>query len=146
MTIRPMTLDDYDRVWALWMSCRNMGFNDLDDSREGIGRFLKRNPATCFVAEADGDLAGVILAGHDGRRGYIYHMAVAEDYRRHGIGSALVDRCLEALKHEGINKVALVAFRTNDAGNAFWERMGFSLRDDLNYRNRALSELTRIDT
>ena len=146
MTIRPMTLDDYDRVWALWMSCRNMGFNDLDDSREGIGRFLKRNPDTCFVAEADGDLAGVILAGHDGRRGYIYHMAVAEDYRRHGIGSALVDRCLEALKHEGINKVALVAFRTNDAGNAFWERMGFSLRDDLNYRNRALSELTRIDT
>ncbi len=146
MTIRPMTLDDYDRVWALWMSCRNMGFNDLDDSREGTGRFLKRNPDTCFVAEADGDLAGVILAGHDGRRGYIYHMAVAEDYRRHGIGSALVDRCLEALKHEGINKVALVAFRTNDAGNAFWERMGFSLRDDLNYRNRALSELTRIDT
>ena len=146
MTIRPMTLDDYDRVWALWMSCRNMGFNDLDDSREGIGRFLKRNPDTCFAAEADRDLAGVILAGHDGRRGYIYHMAVAEDYRRHGIGSALVDRCLEALKHEGINKVALVAFRTNDAGNAFWERMGFSLRDDLNYRNRALSELTRIDT
>ena len=146
MTIRPMTLDDYDRVWALWMSCRNMGFNDLDDSREGIGRFLKRNPATCFVAEADGDLAGVILAGHDGRRGYIYHMAVAETHRRHGIGSALVDRCLEALKHEGIHKVALVAFRTNDAGNAFWERMGFSLRDDLNYRNRALSELTRIDT
>ncbi len=146
MTIRPMTIADYDRVWALWMSCRNMGFNDLDDSREGIGRFLKRNPDTCFVAEADGDLAGVILAGHDGRRGYIYHMAVAETHRRHGIGSALVDRCLEALKHEGINKVALVAFRTNDAGNAFWERMGFSLRDDLNYRNRALSELTRIDT
>jgi len=146
MTIRPMTLDDYDRVWALWMSCRNMGFNDLDDSREGIGRFLKRNPATCFVAEADGDLAGVILAGHDGRRGYIYHMAVAQTHRRHGIGSALVDRCLGALKHEGIHKVALVAFRTNDAGNAFWERMGFSLRDDLNYRNRALSELTRIDT
>ena len=146
MTIRPMTLDDYDRVWALWMSCRNMGFNDLDDSREGIGRFLKRNPATCFVAEADGDLAGVILAGHDGRRGYIYHMAVAQTHRRHGIGSALVDRCLGALKLEGINKVALVAFRTNDAGNAFWERMGFSLRDDLNYRNRALSELTRIDT
>ncbi|MBQ6346268.1 MAG: GNAT family N-acetyltransferase [Clostridia bacterium] len=146
MTIRPMTLDDYDRVWTLWMSCRNMGFNDLDDSREGIGRFLKHNPATCFVAEADGDLAGVILAGHDGRRGYIYHMAVAQTHRRHGIGSALVDRCLGALKLEGINKVALVAFRTNDAGNAFWERMGFSLRDDLNYRNRALSELTRIDT
>jgi len=146
MTIRPMIIDDYDRVWALWMSCRNMGFNDLDDSREGIGRFLKRNPATCFVAEAGGDLAGVILAGHDGRRGYIYHMAVAEAYRRQGIGSALVDRCLEALKHEGINKVALVAFRANETGNAFWERQGFALREDLNYRNRALAKLVRMDT
>ena len=146
MTIRPMIIDDYDRVWALWMSCRNMGFNDLDDSREGIGRFLKRNPATCFVAEAGGDLAGVILAGHDGRRGYIYHMAVGERFRRRGVGAALVEWCLEALKTEGIHKVALVAFKTNAAGNAFWEQMGCSLRDDLNYRNRALSELTRIDT
>jgi len=146
MTIRPMIIDDYDRVWALWMSCRNMGFNDLDDSREGIGRFLKRNPATCFVAEAGGDLAGVILAGHDGRRGYIYHMAVAEAHRRQGIGSALVDRCLGALKREGINKVALVAFRANEAGNAFWERQGFALREDLNYRNRALAKLVRMDT
>ena len=146
MTIRPMTIDDYNRVWALWMSCRNMGFNDLDDSREGIERFLKRNPATCFVAETGGNLAGVILAGHDGRRGYIYHMAVAEAHRRQGIGSALVDRCLGALKHEGINKVALVAFRDNEAGNAFWERQGFALREDLNYRNRELAKLVRMDT
>ena len=146
MAIRPMTIDDYNRVWALWMSCRNMGFNDLDDSREGIERFLKRNPATCFVAETGGNLAGVILAGHDGRRGYIYHMAVAEAHRRQGIGSALVDRCLGALKHEGINKVALVAFRDNEAGNAFWERQGFALREDLNYRNRELAKLVRMDT
>ena len=146
MTIRPMNLADYDRVYALWMSCRNMGFNDLDDSREGIGRFLRRNPATNFVAEIAGELAGVILTGQDGRRGYIYHMCVAEGHRRRGVGTALVERCLDALRAEGINKVALVAFKRNDAGNAFWERMGFSLREDLNYRNRALKTMTRIDT
>jgi len=146
MTIRPMTLDDYDRVWALWMSCRNMGFNDLDDSREGISRFLKRNPNTCFVAEIGENLTGVILAGHDGRRGYIYHMAVGERFRRRGVGAALVEWCLGALKREGINKVALVAFRANEAGNAFWERQGFALREDLNYRNRALAKLVRMDT
>ena len=144
--IRPMTLEDYDRVWALWMSCKNMGFNDLDDSREGIGRLLRRNPTTCFVAESDGELAGVILAGQDGRRGYIYHMAVAEACRRRGVGSRLVERCLEALRTEGINKVALLVFKYNDAGNAFWERQGFGLREDVNYRNRALAELVRIDT
>ena len=146
MRIREMTGDDYDAVWALWMSCENMGFNDLDDSREGIGRYLRRNPSTCFVAEAGETLAGAILAGHDGRRGYIDHMAVGAGFRRQGVGAALVERCLEALEAEDIHKVALVAFKHNDAGNAFWEEMGFALREDLNYRNRALSQMRRIDT
>ena len=146
MTIRSMTIDDYDRVYALWMSCKNMGFNDADDSRDGIGRYLSRNPATCFVAEADGELAGVILSGHDGRRGFIHHMAVGEGFRRRGVATALVNRALDALKDEGIAKVALLVFRYNEAGNAFWEKMGFTVREDLNYRNRALTELTRIDT
>ena len=141
-----MTIDDYDRVYALWMSCKNMGFNNLDDSRTGIGRFLARNPNTCLLAGMEGEIAGVILAGHDGRRGYIYHMAVAEEHRRNGVGTALVERCLEALRVEGIHKVALVAFKYNEAGNAFWEKMGFSVREDLNYRNRALVEMKRIDT
>ena len=146
MRIRVMTPDDYDRVYALWMSCKNMGFNDLDDSRAGIGRYLRRNPTTCFVAEIDGALAGVILAGHDGRRGFVHHMAVGEDYRRQGVGAALVERALSALRAEDISKVALLVFRYNEAGNAFWEKMGFALREDLNYRNRALVELIRIDT
>ena len=146
MTIRPMTIDDYDRVYALWMSCKNMGFNDVDDSRDGIARYLRRNPATCFVAEADGALAGVILSGHDGRRGFIHHMAVAEAFRRRGVATALLGRALDALKDEGIAKVALLVFRYNEAGNAFWEKMGFTVREDLNYRNRALAKLTRIDT
>ena len=144
--IRRMTIDDYDRVYALWMSCRNMGFNDVDDSREGVARLLARNPNTSFVAEEDGALAGVILSGHDGRRGYIYHMAVGEPYRRRGIAAALAKRCLAALRDEGISKVALLAFKRNEAGNAFWESQGFELREDVNYRNIALVKLTRIDT
>ncbi len=146
MTIRSMILDDYDRVYALWMSCKNMGFNDVDDSRDGIARYLRRNPSTCFIAELDGVLAGVILSGHDGRRGFIHHMAVAEAFRRRGVATALLGRALDALKDEGITKVALLVFRTNEAGNAFWEKMGFAVREDLNYRNRALAKLTRIDT
>ena len=146
MKIRLMTLADYDRVYALWMASPNMGFNDLDDSREGIGRLLRRNPNTCFVAEEGGALAGAILAGQDGRRGYIYHMAVAKPFRRRGVGSALAEKCLAALRAEGINKVALLVFKYNDAGNAFWEKQGFALREDVNYRNRALAELVRVDT
>lgn len=146
MNIRLMQMADYDAVYALWMSCRNMGFNNLDDSREGVARLLARNPGTCFVAEEDGALAGVILSGQDGRRGYVYHMAVAERFRRRGVGTALVTRCLDAMKAEGINKMALLVFRYNDAGNAFWEKQGFSLREDVNYRNRELTPLIRIDT
>ena len=146
MTIRVMTLDDYDRVYALWMSCKNMGFNNLDDSREGIAKYLARNPSTSFVAEEDGRIAGVILAGHDGRRGFIHHAAVAEDCRRRGVGAALVDHALAALRAEGIHKVALLVFNRNEAGNAFWESRGFTARGDVTYRNLALTELVRIDT
>ncbi|MBE5806810.1 MAG: GNAT family N-acetyltransferase [Clostridiales bacterium] len=143
---RTMTMDDYDRVYALWMSCRNMGFNDLDDSREGIGRYLRRNPSTSWVALEGDRIVGVILAGHDGRRGFIHHMAVAEDHRRLGVASALLDRALRALKAEGINKATLLVFNRNEAGNAFWESRRFTARDDITYRNRALAELVRIDT
>jgi len=76
MTIRIMTIDDYDRVYALWLSCRGMGLNDIDDSKEGVARFLRRNPSTVFVAEEGNRIVGVIMAGHDGRRGYIHHTAV----------------------------------------------------------------------
>ena len=146
MTIRAMTLEDYDRVYALWLSCRGMGLNNLDDSREGVGRFLRRNPDTCFVAEEDGGIIGCILAGSDGRRGYIYHTAVRPDRQRQGVGSRLVDTALQALDKLQIHKVALVVFARNDAGNRFWEKQGFIARDDIVYRNRALTELIRMDT
>lgn len=145
MNIRIMTIADYDNIYALWLSCKGMGLNNLDDSREGIERFLKRNPDTCFVAE-DGEVIGAIIAGNDGRRGYIYHTAVSPDHRRKGIAKALVNAALNALHDFGINKTALVVFERNADGNAFWESVGFTSREDLIYRNKALTEIIRIDT
>lgn len=144
--IRIMTPDDYDAVYTCWMACTGMGLNTIDDSREGITRYLKHNPNTCFISEHDGTITGAILAGHDGRRGYIYHTAVNPAHRHQGIGTALVNAALHALANEGIVKVALVVFSRNDAGNAFWERLGFTARGDLTYHNKALCAITRIDT
>ena len=141
---RIMTIYDYEAAYNLWIKCGN-GLNDKDDSREGIDKYLKRNPATSFVATVDGKVVGVILCGHDGRRGIIQHACVSPDCRRMGIGTELVNLALTALKEEGINKVLLVAFKKNEKGNAFWESQGFTIRDDLNYRNKALAEMVRID-
>ena len=146
MNIRIMTISDYENVYFLWLSCKGMGLNNLDDSRNGIEKFLKRNPETCFVAETDNKITGVIIAGNDGRRGYIYHTAVHPDYRHNGIATMLVSKATEALKSIGINKAALVVFDRNTVGNAFWEKVGFTVRDDLIYRNLSLTDMTRIDT
>ena len=141
---RLMTIDYYEQAYALWLQCGN-GLNDKDDSREGIDKYLKRNPSTSFVAVCDEKVVGVLLCGHDGRRGIIQHACVSPDHRRFGIGKRLVELGLDALKKEGITKVLLVAFKKNTGGNAFWESQGFTLREDLNYRNKALTELVRID-
>ncbi|MCR5098889.1 MAG: GNAT family N-acetyltransferase [Lachnospiraceae bacterium] len=141
---RPMTINDYEAAYDLWIVCGN-GLNNKDDSREGIEKYLKRNPNMSYVAVLDGEIVGVILCGHDGRRGIIQHACVSPGYRRMGIGKKLVDIALEALKKEGINKVLLVAFKKNEGGNEFWESQGFTLREDLNYRNKALAEMIRID-
>lgn len=114
-----MTIGDYEQIYALWLRSSGMGLNNLDDSREGIAGFLRRNPTTCLVAQEGERVVGVILAGNDGRRGYLYHTAVAPDCRHRGIGSALVQAVLDALAAEGIRKVALVVFSRNQAGNAF---------------------------
>ena len=146
MDFRVMTIADYDGVYQLWLNTPGMGLNTTDDSREGIAKYLKRNPATCFVAEHEGRLAGVIMAGHDGRRGYIHHTAVLPEFRNQGVARRLVGLAMAALDAEGINKVALVAFRKNETGNEFWENMGFSERTDLVYRNKNIHDLDRIDT
>lgn len=146
MDIRKMLLSDYSLLNELWMSCKGMGLNNLDDSLEGIERFLKRNPDTCYVATENDSIIGIIMAGNDGRRGYIYHTAVAHQYRNQGIGKRLVEKAIHGLKKLGINKVALVVFSQNEEGNSFWENLGFYKREDLIYRDMSLVEMIRIDT
>jgi len=146
ITLRLLTAADFPALYALWMACPGMGLNDRDDSPEGFARYLARNPATCFGAECDGQLIGCILAGHDGRRGFIHHTAVHPAHQRQGVGAALVKAALDALQAEGIAKAALLVFRRNGQGNAFWEKQGFTCREDLCYRNLTLAEMHRIDT
>jgi len=137
-------LCDYEDIFALWRSTPGMGLNTADDSLEGIKKYLLRNPNTCFVAELNGKIVGTILSGNDGRRGFICHTAVKAEERGNGIGSALVDASMEALKNEGINKVALVAYSDNEIGNKFWEKQGFSARNDLTYRDKEIHRLELI--
>ena len=146
MIFRLMTMADYPACYGLWLHTPGMGLNSIDDSAEGIERYLRRNPNTCFVAEEDGVLVGAILAGHDGRRGHISHTAVAGTAQRRGIGTKLVEHAMAALEQEGITKVNLVVFSHNEKGNAFWERLGFTLRDDLTYRNKSIRVAVRMDT
>lgn len=146
VNIRVMTIDDYEGVYNLWINTPGMGLNTTDDSREGINKYLKRNPTTSFVAEDNDKIIGVIMAGHDGRRGFINHTAVLADYRKQGIAKKLVDNTMDALDKEGIKKVALVVFKHNEMGNGFWDNIGFTDREDLVYRNKNIHELSRIDT
>lgn len=142
--IRIMKAEDHAEVYTLWSKTPGMGLNSLDDSEEGLARFLKRNPTSCFVAMEEEKIVGTILCGNDGRRGYLYHTAVASEYQGQGIGTALLEAALEALKAEGICKVALVALKGNADGNGFWEKQGFFAREDLNYRNKMIIEAEEI--
>lgn len=135
-----MTKEDYDAVYRLWKSIHGFGIRSIDDSREGIERFIDRNPTTSIVAVEDEKIVGAILCGHDGRRGCFYHVCVEEAYRMRGIGKAMVIEAMKRLKEEKINKVTLIAFTKNDIGNAFWNRIGWTKREDLNYYEFTLNE------
>ena len=148
ISIRLVTIDDYDGIYELWNSTEQSrrALNPVDDSREGISRYLKRNPNTCFLAlskDGSGDapqIVGVILTGHDGRRAIIHHMCVHPAFRREGIARTLLQKAEEALRTEGINKIFGLVFKDNDAANAFWEKQGYTLRTNLNYRNKSLNQ------
>ena len=129
--VRTMTIDDYEEVSLLWHKIKGFSIRSIDDSREGVARFLKRNPDSSVVAVEDSRVVGAILCGHDGRRGCLYHVCVHEDYRKQGIGQKMVEACLAALKREHVNKVNLIAFKKNDIGNHFWQGMGWTFRDQI---------------
>ena len=138
--VRNMTIADYEQVYALWMQIKGFAMRSVDDSKEGVARFLERNPKTSVVGVEDGKVVGAILCGHDGRRGCLYHVCVDPEYRKQGIGTAMVVFAMNALKEEKISKVSLIAFTENDIGNAFWRKIGWTQREDLNYYDFVLNE------
>lgn len=140
MKIRTMVAEDYEQIHTLWLGIHGFGIRSIDDSKEGVLKFLKRNPTTSVVAEENGKIVGCILCGHDGRRGCLYHVCVDQNYREHGIGKSMVHFCVEALKAEGINKVSIIAFTRNEIGNKFWKKMGWEFREDLNYYDFSINE------
>lgn len=139
-SLHVMQIEDYEKIYGLWMTIDGFGIRTIDDSYEGVERFIKRNPTTSVVAECDGKIVGAILCGHDGRRGCLYHVCVHKEYRKRGIGKAMVVFCMKALQEEKINKVSLIAFKSNVIGNAFWKSAGWTFREDLNYYDFTLNE------
>jgi len=139
--IEPMTAADYEDVHALWLTIRGFGIRALDDSREDVCRFIDRNPTTSVVARLPGGrIVGSILCGSDGRQGSLYHVCVAQEYRRRRIGARMVGYCMQQLRSMGINKVSLIAFTRNDAGNAFWKGIGWTRNANVNYYEFVLNE------
>ena len=130
VTIRTMTPNDYHEVSALWRKTDGVGITDAD-SHGGVTDFLRRNNGLSLVAEDDGRVVAAVLCGHDGRRGYISHLVVADPHRRRGVATELVERCLEGLKAAGIEKCHLFVFRKNQNAAAFWRETGWDERDDI---------------
>ena len=140
LLIRAMVPEDYNKVSKLWMSIKGFAIRSIDDSREDVERFIKRNPSTSVVAQKGDRIVGSILCGHDGRQASFYHVCVSKSCRRQGIGTKMVVYCMNALKEQQINKIALIAFTKNDAGNAFWKQIGWTCRPDCNYYEFVLNE------
>ncbi len=130
IVIGEMTIQDYDQVIALWRASEGVGLSDAD-SEERIARYLARNPGLSFVARDGEHLVGAILCGHDGRRGYIHHLAVSQSHRRQGLGRALVEHCLSALRRDGIGKCHIFVFADNQDTSAFWKSIGWIQRAEL---------------
>ncbi|NAO95265.1 GNAT family N-acetyltransferase [Halomonas sp. MG34] len=130
MHYRTMTINDYEAAIVLWSESEGVRLRDAD-SREGIEKYLLRNPGLSFVAEVEGELVGTIMAGHDGKRGYVQHLSVANSHRRLGIATRLVSLCMEALKREGILKSHLMILPENEDAQKFWANQGWAYRSDI---------------
>ncbi len=130
MQIRPMTIEDYDEVFAMWQITSKRALSSAD-SRENIKSYLERNPEMSQVAVCDGRIVGTVLAGHDGRRGFIHHTAVHPDYRRRHIGRAMAKKAIEKLAESGIEKTHIFCYSDNTTGQNFWRNLGFQRREEL---------------
>jgi L-amino acid N-acyltransferase YncA len=140
-TLFPFRIEGYEEIYSLWRQCEGVGLSSAD-SWENINSFLERNPGMSFVASAEGRIIGTVLAGQDGRRGYIYHLAVHPEWRHQGLGRTLVGRCLKALKEAGIQKCHLFVFNDNSSGLTFWKSVGWEQRVDLVVMSKTLEGST----
>ena len=140
MIIEKMKIDDYDEIHQIWSNTNGTTLRAIDDSKEGIERFLKRNPNNNFICRIDGKIIGGILCGHDGRKGFIYHAVVKKNYRNRGIGKKLVENVIKSLKEENITKIGVLVNSDNISGNNFWKSLGFEYFDNLKYRILPLDE------
>jgi len=144
ITVRAMTEEDYDQVRHLWVNIKGFRIRSLDDSREAIVKFIRRNKGISCVAVVEDKIVGSILCGHDGRQGSFYHVCVAEGFRMHGIGGQMAQYCEDALEAEGINKISLIAFKKNPLGNAFWSKLGWLYREDVNCYDYILNDCNTV--
>jgi Acetyltransferases len=136
--IREFTQSDYDSALALWQRCEGVGLSEAD-SPCAIGRFLERNPGLSYVALEAGQVIGAVLGGHDGRRGFIYHLAVDPQHRHQGIGGKLAQAALDSLRAAGIQKVHIMVYQNNETGLAFWQSEGWKKRDEIELLSFALA-------
>jgi ribosomal protein S18 acetylase RimI-like enzyme len=137
-----MRLSDYPQIHALWLRSEGVGVGE-SDSQEAVSRFLKRNPRLSLTATSRGRVIAAVLCGHDGRRGYLHHLAVSSRWRRRGIGRKLVTGCLERLRAQGIPKCNLYLFSSNTSGRNFWRRLGWTVRTDLRLVQRGTDDSCR---
>lgn len=132
-----MTIADYDAVFRLWQATEGVGLSESDE-RPAIESFLVRNPNLSLVALDGNEIVGAVLCGHDGRRGYLHHLAVAKGRRGRGLGKGLVESCLTGLRRLGILKCNLFLFSDHAAGEAFWKHNGWRHRSDLRVMQKML--------
>ena len=140
MTIESFAIDDYNEVYALWENIDGIGLSDADN-RENLEAYLERNPGMSFVAKHEGAIVGAVLAGHDGRRAYIHHLAVQEEYRRRGIGNELLRSCMEELKKAGLQKCHVFVFSGNESGGRFWQSRMWEKRAELVVYSRNIPQV-----
>lgn len=128
-------IEDIEMMRKLWVSLAGIGLGMGDDTA-AISSFIRRNPHTCLVLKKESEIIGTALGGFDGRRGYIYHLAVKEDCQHHGYGTLLLDSVVKALKNEGAGKIHLMVYRDNASAHAFYTARSWHLRDDINIFSR----------
>ena len=136
--ILAMQIADFEEVEKLWRNTEGIGLNE-SDTRSNIALYLERNPGMSFVARQNSELAGAVLCGHDGRRGYLHHLAVARDHRGRGIGKSLLNQCMTQLGRVGISRCNIFVYANNAEGEAFWVHHGWNKRSDLCMMQRVVT-------